>query len=155
MPSILSRVTDGDQARSHIVALGSGEHRLPACSSRQLAAKQLCFISTVCVRQMHSAQRPNATGWQPVLPRPDCQITSKRLVATSFVIEVGKLRGAESGASSFEATVQLVDTQLEMVCTDRLPDNFRSLSCLCRFNSDGRFQRDQVDRSLQRRLRQS
>ena len=69
----------------------------------------------------------------------------RELVATSFVIEVEKLRGAESAASPFESTIQLVDTQLEMVCTDRLPDNFSSLSCLCRFNCDGRFQRDQVD----------
>lgn len=33
------------------------------------------------------------------------EVTLKRLVARSFVIEVEKLRGAESAASSFEATV--------------------------------------------------
>jgi hypothetical protein len=32
------------------------------------------------------------------------QVTLKRLVATNFVIEVEKLRGAKSAASSFEAT---------------------------------------------------
>ena len=83
------------------------------------------------------------------------EVTSKRLVAPSFVAEVETLRGTESAACSFDATVQLVDTQLEMVRPDRLPYNFSSLFCLCRFNCDDRFQRDQVDRALQRRLRQS
>jgi hypothetical protein len=33
------------------------------------------------------------------------EVTLKRLVATSFAIDVEKLRGAESAASSLEATV--------------------------------------------------
>jgi len=33
------------------------------------------------------------------------EVTPKRLVATSFVIEVEKLRGTKSAASSFKTTV--------------------------------------------------
>ena len=67
------------------------------------------------------------------------EVTSKRLVATSFVTEIETLRGTESTACSFDATVQLVDTQLEMVCPDRLPYNLSSLFCLRRCNCDDRF----------------
>ena len=45
----------------------SGESRLLACSSRQPAEP---ISSTHWARERgHSAQRPNAAGWQPALPR--------------------------------------------------------------------------------------
>src|SRR6266508_1577194 len=45
----------------------SGEHRLPACSSRQLAANSLRHFACSYCRAF--GQRPNATGRRPVLPR--------------------------------------------------------------------------------------
>ena len=47
---------------------GSGESRLLACSSRQPAANR--FRAHIRLGERgHSAQRPNAAGWQPALPR--------------------------------------------------------------------------------------
>ena len=47
---------------------GSGESRLLACSLRQPAANR--FRAHIEARERgHSAQRPNAAGWRPALPR--------------------------------------------------------------------------------------
>jgi len=46
----------------------SGERRLPACSSRQPVANRSRAHIRLAKRG-HSAQRPNAAGWQPALPR--------------------------------------------------------------------------------------
>jgi hypothetical protein len=45
----------------------SGEHRLPACESRQLAETSLRFsdAKTACV----AGKLPATAGWQPALPR--------------------------------------------------------------------------------------
>src|SRR6266446_1203328 len=46
---------------------GSGEHRLPACSYRQLAEMLCVFVAATSLKV--AGKLPATTGWQPVLPR--------------------------------------------------------------------------------------
>jgi hypothetical protein len=64
----------------------SGEHRLLACSSRQLAANRWVFSHWIRLRSLRHAkgafgQRPNAAGWQPALPRRCARVVEKSLRA--------------------------------------------------------------------------
>ena len=52
--------------------LNSGERRLPACRSRQLAETGNWAPTRIACANVLPAGLPATTGWQPVLPRPRC-----------------------------------------------------------------------------------
>ena len=71
------------------------EHRPLACSSRRLAANLIVDLYFARVKAAFG-QRPNATGWQPVLPRQKFS----RAVATD-----GLVGALEIGGRSFAAQI--------------------------------------------------
>jgi uncharacterized protein (DUF885 family) len=85
--------------------LVSGEHRLLACSSRQLAANasvRLCMLALPDA----SGQRPKATGRRPVLPR-NSRALSSFLCVLALLCPFGvSLSAAETEDAEYEAVAE-------------------------------------------------
>src|SRR5205809_8053700 len=70
----------------------SGERRLPACTSRQLAETGKRHHLRIVRAKMLPAGLPATTGWQPVLPRHAGRVRYPELLRIGRLCKIGHSR---------------------------------------------------------------